>query len=424
MRVPNNWNGIVLNDLDYVGARAGARSTYWISRGYAVSGIQRHPNRRYQLDPAGEMVNLLTVLDVLESEFGKPRRVIAFGTSAGGQLGLAFAEKYPDRIHGVVVGGATTPVYTSGVRFDVYMVLKALLAPASFKDPSSPLQFLGLPDNSTANVAAWQALFTTASQSPQGLARLALAFTMTQWNQWGATRPDTPDPRNLAAYKLHLRELAIRLHQPHVNTQFLFETQLGVWMGNDGADYKKYWDNADPGFKVAVAQLYQEAGLDLNAEIAQVNAMPRFPMNDAAHHAAYAYWMGDAARTQRGKPNPKIPVFRMHTIGDPQVVASQMQVYNDQIRRNRLTPIYRTAYVEREGHITFTVAEYAAAMEVMNHRLDTGVWPNTSAIALNQLAQSLNAGSGAQAQSRFIEYFYRPFNGEWRLDYPGNSPAP
>jgi hypothetical protein len=114
----------------------------------------------------------------------------------------------------------------------------------------------------------------------------------------------------------------------------------------------------------------------------------------------------------------------MHTIGDPQVVASQIQVYNDQIRQNRLTPIYRAAYVEREGHINFTVAEYAAAMEVMMHRLDTGAWPDTSATALNQLAQSLNAATGAQGQSRFIEYFYRRFNGDWRLDYPGKSPTP
>src|SRR5689334_2197145 len=67
IRVPNDpvWNGTVINDLDYVGSRNGARSLYWLNRGYAVSGIQRHPNRRYAYDPVGEVQNLFTVLDIL-----------------------------------------------------------------------------------------------------------------------------------------------------------------------------------------------------------------------------------------------------------------------------------------------------------------------------------------------------------------------
>jgi hypothetical protein len=235
-------------------------------------------------------------------------------------------------------------------------------------------------------------------------------MVITQWNTWGVGLP-RPDPRDVKAFEASIVEVARRVHQPHINTQFLFETQVGVWMGNDGADYQKYWDNADPGAKAAVAALYQAAGLDVNAEIAVVNTSPRVPVNKAAA----TFWYSHNARTQRG--TPKIPVYRMHTIGDPQVVASQIQVYNDQIRRNRLTPLYRSGYVDREGHITFTVAEYAAAMEVMMRRLDTGQWPDTSALSMNALAGALNAGTGAQAQARFIEFYYRRFNGEWRLDY-------
>jgi pimeloyl-ACP methyl ester carboxylesterase len=416
MRVPQNWNGVVLNDLDYVGARNGARSQYFMSKGYAIAGIQRHPNRRYQLDPAGEVANLLTVLDIFEAQYGKPKRVISFGTSAGGQLGMAFAEAHPDRINGVVVGAATTPVWTSGVRFDTYFIAKQLLAP---NDPL--LGFLGLPDNSAPYVARWQQVFTQAAQTPAGRARLALAFTMAQWNTWGVGLP-RPDPTDLTAFQNHIVALAARLHQPHVNTQFLFETQVGVWMGNDGADYARYWQNGDPAYKHAVRELYQAAGLDLDAEIEIVNSAPRAVTNKQAA----AFWMAHPARTQRG--NPLVPVFRMHTLGDPQVVISQMQVYNDQVKRNGKQPLYRDAYVEREGHVNFTVSEYAAAVEVMMQRLDsadaarkggskgnldTGQWPDTSPEALNALAQMLRPGT----ESRFIQHHLRHFNGEWRLDY-------
>lgn len=410
IRVPQNWNGVVINDLDYVGARNGARSLYWLGRGYAVSGIQRHPNRRYQLDPAGEVQNLLTVLDILESQFGKPKRVIAWGTSAGGQLALAFAELHPDRVDGAVAGCATTPIWTSGVRFDTFFVLKALLGP---NDPL--LGFLGLPDDSTPYINRWQQVLGAASLTPEGRARIALAITMTQWNTWGVGLP-RPDPTDLAAFEQHIRELAIRLHQPHINTQFLFETQVGVWMGNDGANYERYWQNGDPQLRKAVRELYEKAGLDLDAEIQIVNAAPRSPTN----RVAAAFWLGHAARTQRG--NPQMPVFRFHTIGDPQVVVSQVQVYTDEVHKNGKTPIYRTAFVERQGHCSFTVAESAAAMEALMRRLDTnkarfqhhtGHWPSTTPQHMNELAASLNTGT----ESAFIDFNLRKFNGEWRLDY-------
>src|SRR5262245_53098833 len=159
MKVPDNWNGLLLIDLDYVTGRNGARSTYWLSKGYALAGINRPALRRTQYDPAKEIANLLQVMDLFEARFGKPKRVIHWGTSAGGQLALGMAELHPDKIHGAVAGCATTPIWTSGVRFDTFMVLKALL------DPNNPLLlFLGLPNNSTVWVNEWQRVFTQATQ--------------------------------------------------------------------------------------------------------------------------------------------------------------------------------------------------------------------------------------------------------------------
>jgi pimeloyl-ACP methyl ester carboxylesterase len=402
IRVPDNYNGLLIIDLDYVTGRNGARSTYWLSKGYALAGINRPPLRRTQYDPAKEIRNLLTVMDIFEARFGKPKRVIHWGTSAGGQLALAMAELHPERIHGAVAGCATTPIWTSGVRYDLFFVLRALLDPVG--DPL--LGFLGLPEDSSAYTERWQQLFTTASASAAGRARLALGIAIAQWNTWGVGLP-RPDPRNIDEFEDHIVELAERLHAPHVNTQFIFETQAGVWIGNDGANYQSYWNNADPALKKAVQVLYDRAGLDLAAEIAKVDSAPRTVTN----RTNAEFWLSHAARTQRG--TPLVPVFRFHTIGDPQVVVSQMQVYNDQIRRNGKTPIYRTAYVERQGHCSFTVAESATALEIMLRRLDNKKWDSTNANNLNKLAQSLGTGT----ESNFIEHSLRRFNGEWRLDY-------
>ena len=401
IKVPDNWTGLLLIDLDYVSGRNGARSTFWLSKGYALAGINRPALRRTQYDPAKEIDNLLKVMDIFEARFGKPKRVIHWGTSAGGQLALGMAELHPDKIHGAVVGCATTPIWTSGVRFDTFMVLKALL------DPDNPLLlFLGLPNDSTLWVNEWQRVFTQATTTAQGRARLALGLTLTQWNTWGVDVP-RPDPKDIDSFRDSIVEVALDLHERGVETQFIFETQVGVWMGNDGADYQRYWDHADPHNKQAVAQLYEEAGLDLAAEIALVNSMPR----TATNRTNAEFWLSHNARTQRGTPG--VPVFRFHTIGDPLVVVSQVQVYTDQIHHNGKTPLYCTAFVEREGHVRFTVAESAAALEVMLRRLDTGRWESTNATKMNEIAASLQTGT----ESAFVDYNMKKFSGAWRLDY-------
>src|SRR5690606_22974290 len=52
MRRPAEWNGVLINDLDYVGAKDGERSCFWLTKGYALSGTARNPQRTYNYDPA------------------------------------------------------------------------------------------------------------------------------------------------------------------------------------------------------------------------------------------------------------------------------------------------------------------------------------------------------------------------------------
>lgn len=157
---------------------------------------------------------------------------------------------------------------------------------------------------------------------------------------------------------------------------------------NTGVDYREFFDNGNEAYRRAVRQLYQEAGLDLAADLARINAFPRV---SAAPHAL-AFWNAPG-RNVRG--NPKIPLLRLQEIGDYQVPASLMEGYADLIRANGKEELYRAAYVEATGHCGFTVAESGAAIEIMMRRLDSGQWGDTDAGELNRLAASLD-GSPAR----------------------------
>jgi hypothetical protein len=112
MRVPANWNRILINDLDYANARAAdnERNMYLLERGYGISGTARHPRRQFEYDPAQEVSRLVMVLDIFEAHFGKPLHVIQYGHSGGGHIALAMSEMRPDRIDGAIAGCGHTPV--------------------------------------------------------------------------------------------------------------------------------------------------------------------------------------------------------------------------------------------------------------------------------------------------------------------------
>ena len=116
---------------------------------------------------------------------------------------------------------------------------------------------------------------------------------------------------------------------------------------NTGVDYREFFENGNESFKRAVRQLYQEAGLRLEADLERVNAFPRV----AASPYALEWWNAPG-RTAKGKPT--IPLLRMHEIGDPSIPPSLVQGYDDLVRANRKEDLYRTVYVQSASHCGFT----------------------------------------------------------------------
>ena len=412
MRVPPNWNQTLIRDLDYASGAGNSRNQYLLRKGFALAGTRRHRLRTFRYDPAREIANLDLVLDRFQARFGTPARVIQYGCSGGGHVALAVAEDFSDRVDGVIATAAHTPVWLMNTYLDGWFTLKALLAP--------DLVVVDLPTDQTYGSSghgvtgpistAWRQAIDAAQQTPEGRARIALAFTLGQWPAWVNRLTPQPSPDDAGALQHSMYHAVLQNSaNPGGEARMLFESaangQQLSW--NTGVDYRQLFENGNPSYQRAVRQLYQEAGLDLAADLARVNAFPR------VQAAPYAldFWKAPGRNV---KGTPKIPVLRMQEIGDYQVPPSLMEGYADQIGANGKEGLYRAAFVEATGHCGFTVSEAAAAIETMMRRLDTGQWGNTDAEALNRLAASLDG-----SPSRFIPANpFRPakYNRVWTPD--------
>ncbi|MBI2818401.1 MAG: hypothetical protein HYX73_00340 [Acidobacteria bacterium] len=397
IRVPANWNRVLIRDFDYAaaddnypGANDNARSLYLLKQGYALSGTKRHALRRFRYDPAREIANLDRVLDLFEARFGRPDRVIQYGCSGGGHMGLAIAEDFSDRVDGVIATGAHTPVWIMNTYLDGWFALKALIA--------QDLDIANLPPDFPSEIGnqltgttptTWRRAIDAAQQTPEGRARIALAFTVGQWPAWVNNLTPQPNLEDVAALQHSMYHSAYQMAEnPGGTARVMFENAAdGKQMSwNTGVDYRELFENGNEFFKRAVRRLYVEAGLDLEADLRRINEFPRIEASDYA----LEFWNAPG-RNVRG--DPKIPMLRMHEIGDPSVPVSLVQGYEAQMRAHGKEELFRAAFVNAPGHCNFRVAESAAAIEIMMRRLDTGKWERTDPDELNKLAESLGTGT-------------------------------
>lgn len=389
MRVPLNWNGTLINDLDYANDADSERNRYWLGRGYAISGTARPPLRSVQYDPAREVSHLLKVLEIFEERFGKPMRIIQHGYSGGGFVALLIAEQYPERVDGVVAGCAHVPVWVMNLRLDASFVLKALL------DPSLQVAEFPVDGAAMASVlASWRQVIAKARATPAGRARLALAAAIGQWPLIDLAIGQ-PRVGPYGQYRDSVQQAVDKLA-----TAF-YRTQPGGQAGwNAQVDYRKLFETSGESDRRIVQQRYREANLDLGNDLDSVNAFPRISVNAEK----IAFWSG---RTVTG--DPKVPVLRTHTLGDLGIPVNVVDGYGARVRERGKADNYRTAFVDRAGHCTFSVAESTAALETLIRRLDTGRWDNTTdAPRLNALSATLHTGD-----AKFVDHVVTRLNRAW-----------
>lgn len=405
IRMPADWNGTVISDLDFRTRAEHGVYQYLLQHGFALSGTSRRDDRMINLSQRGDVERVQQVLAIFREKFGQPKRVIAYGRSAGGGAALAMAENYPQTTDGAIALCATTPFLSANHRFDFLFLLKGALAPDDASVIVHPL-----PEDRREVVARWKQVIEAARQTPQGRARIVFAFTAAQFPGFGHTGVETgtPPPANAKdsaqVIEAMLASVVPQL-QGTIDNLYQLNTNPAPMVWNAGADYQAYFRNGDPQLKRIVKQLYSEAGLDFDQELARIDALPRVAMDGAGA----AVWLDDPVQMPRGKL--RVPLFHMHTDGDQSIAQEQSRVYFDNVRRNAAEDLLRTATVHRGGHCTFTTAEEVAAVAVMTRRLDTGKFGDTGPTALNALAASLGTGT----ESSFIARRLPPFNGEWRL---------
>jgi hypothetical protein len=145
---------------------------------------------------------------------------------------------------------------------------------------------------------------------------------------------------------------------------------------NTGVDYRKQLDRSIG--RDQVRALYQQAGLDLDADLDTLNDTARISADPEAVHYLERNIIFDG--------EIHIPVLTLHTTGDGLVVVQNESAYQRVVDEAGHGEFLRRTFVARAGHCAFTPAETIAAVETLIRRLDTGTWRDVDATDLNNTA--------------------------------------
>lgn len=393
--VPDDWNGTVFIDMDFAAGRVGEAQQALIDGGAAYGGTTRNVTG-WNIGAA--IANQLEALDVFTAEMGEPEQAITMGSSMGGFVAAATGELHPDRIDGVVAacGGLSGTVSQWNQKLDTVFVLSQLL------DPEGMLPVVDIPEDIPGAQQAWIDHLTAAQQTPEGRARIALAAAIGQLPAWSRAIAD-PDPRDAAAYQQAWFGALAGDPLPYIGqamssrrTSTLLFGGLPSW--NTGIDYVEQLRKASPESRRVVAELYAQAGLDLDADLATVNAADRYEADpDAVERFTATYeFTGEIS----------VPTITLNNVGDQISTVAQQSAYEERVKKAGNASLLRQTYVASAGHCTFSAAETVTAAQVLLDRLESGHWGGSATVhQLNRAAEALDLG-----EARFIRFQPDRFN--------------
>lgn len=390
IELPARWNGtLVLHSHGYLppgfpdfgialtNRPPGSETEGWLlEHGYAMAasqmsegGIGYHVERGLR--------EQIALLDWFEANIGRPRHTVATGQSLGAAIAILLAERHPDRFDGVMtVCGVPDPLGDFNMILDLNFAVRTLLAPDQDID-------IVRPRDPAASTNALAAAVDQALTTPQGRARLALVASfgnITGWYSAHLPRPTERDER-IRAQAQWIKNAFIYGLGPIARVDL--ERRAGgnpSW--NVGVDYRRQLARSSQTRQVLAA--YRAAGLDVNADLARLNATSRIAADPAAVRYVRRF----------GVPTGDIqaPVVTLHTIGDGGAVPDLERWYAEQVRRNGDASRLRQLFVNRGMHCSVNAAEEIVALRTLFRRIDSGRWPNTSPRRLNTAANELGPG--------------------------------
>jgi pimeloyl-ACP methyl ester carboxylesterase len=377
-------------------APSDAVRTALLAAGYAQIGSS-YPETGWVLERA--LPAQLATLDAFRTQFGPPRRTIAWGTSLGGMITTGLAERYGHRFAGTLAmcGLEQGGVANWNNTLDPLFALRTLLTPGA----TTPL--VDLPDQPAAfaSIVALTTALDAAQATPEGRARIALAAALHNIPAWtDAAQPEPPPDDHDAAQLNQFGILHLTIFVGLSWRQEAEEHAGGNMSWNTNVDYGRML--ARSSIREEVTALYTRAGLSLRDDLAALAAAPRITANPAAvrymvRNISFSGWLSR-------------PMLTIHTTGDPLVPVQVEHAYADAVEDAHRARLLRQAYVHRGGHCTFSTGEMLAALRALERRIATGRWPDLSPDALNRAASELDPGT----TPAYIHYrpapYPRPFN--------------
>ena len=417
IEVPPTWNGILFlyshgyvvpgtpNPAQDFAIGDPATPAFMLANGFALAGSS-YATTGWAIEQA--LPDQIAVLDIFNNTVGTPQKTIAWGHSLGGMITAGLIQRYPNRFDaalpmcGVLSGG----VATWNTALDSAFAFKTLLAP-----PNSTLEVVDI-TNPGGNFLLARAILDAAQATPKGRARIALVSALGDGPGWYDPFSQEPAPTDFFS-----QELNQYLWARNVDFAFAFALRAelearaqGNPSWNTHVDYRKQLEHSIDAAEVRA--LYEQAGLDLDADLDMLNETARI----SAHPQAKEY----LERNIIYNGDIHIPVLTLHTTGDGLVVVENESAYRQVVREDGNEALLRRTFVSRAGHCTFTPAETIAAVQVLLDRLDSGKWRNLDPAAMNAAAAALGPlntfGGGSVIPSAFVDFhpaqYLRPFDGD------------
>ncbi|MEU4251555.1 alpha/beta hydrolase [Amycolatopsis sp. NPDC026612] len=396
--VPSSWNGTVIlyshgfGPLVAVDTPDAPTGQALLAAGYALVGSSYSGPSMWALAAAPR--DQFASLDALVRKIGEPRRTIAWGTSMGGLVSALEAESGTRRLDGALTtcGLVAGALNLNDYQLDGEYALSRLLAPAQ---PVKLVRYANAGEASAAG-ASLTKIVTDAQGTAAGRARTALGAALMNTPPWltGAT---PPGPADYAGQEQQQQQALTGFVLGFVvSGRYQIELAAG---GNSaftaGVDYRALLSGSPLAHQVRA--LYRAAGLDLDADLAELTRHADITPDPQA--------VGTLARTSTATGRLRVPELTIHTTADHLVPVEQENWYARRVRAAGRESLLRQAYVDAAGHCAFQPPETLAALHALESRIETGHWPDLRPERLNAAAAALGA------PGRYLRYTPAPLTG-------------
>jgi hypothetical protein len=413
--LPAQWNGTLLlyshgfGPLTAADAPDPTTAAALLARGYALAGSSYDPNgSEWALDSA--VRDQFQTLQAVESTVlpGRPRQVLAVGTSMGGLVSALEAQDGAGRIDGAlttcgIVAGA---VNLNNYQLDGEYALAQLLLPGQ---PVKLVRFTSATD-ALATATALQTAAAQAQQTAAGRARLALALAFINVPPWDSAQtappPDSdPAAQEAAQYQVEFTGSFSTLDFIESGRPSIDQAAGGSGTWTRGVDFGAA--AARSPYLREVAALYHAAGLSLRADLGTLTRDADISADPGA--------VRSLQQTSVPSGRLAVPELDLHTISDQLVPVQQENYYAHQVAAAGDSYLLRQAYVASVGHCNFSPAELVAGVLAIGHRVSTGRWGSVAEPGqLDRVASGLGLGAAG-----FTSYQPGPLTGATGAGRPG-----